>query len=602
MTAIAKCYYVYIDPNNKSYYYYDTDTNETTYVQPTDGFLLDPTTRAPYIFPAASAPIPTVQLQPATPAYSLAQSSSQPAPIGQAIAQPITPAVQFTPSDTETVTAAQRQATGMLSQSMPSLPDAMPRVPACAAAPMSEIAWSRNPPHESPSRACATDDFIMDVPNRVRNFRPHRSTVILSHPPSFFPNSNAPTLPVDIKSDIHKFQMADFAQEFFRQHRSGKFFSRKKVSAEAMVRFQNTPLTTPLLQALDKSAEKKAVECFKLILAYTGADPSSRQAGSAMSANRLVSFASVCPELRDEIFFQLVKQTRDNPRPDCLLKTWELLLIFATIFPATRNSEDWIKSHIVQSSESPDPRLAAIAQFTYIRFSTRCSVGRPLEGVLLPLLGRIPRDPFEGRPQFGTSLYEQLWYQKKVYPALPIPLIVHRLAEEIIERDGEQTEGIFRLSGNSMITKQMIDAYNSGGNFTEEAGLHECASCFKAWFAELPVPIVAGENVDALKTAADGGKWVEFAESLPAAPAAVLKYLIGFLQRLVKVSSVTKMGASNMAIVFAPNIVSLAEVIDTMAMARFGEMAQGFIAGLIQTWDTSELYPLKPELLEKAKR
>jgi hypothetical protein len=172
-----------------------------------------------------------------------------------------------------------------------------------------------------------------------------------SEPPrdSFFPDPRQRALPMDLKSEIQQFQAEEVAQKFFRDRRKPGVFSRQKVDSEALVSFQAEPLKNPLLLTHNKNSSKAAIDCFKLILGFTGADTKDKaRAGGAVSANRLITTAISMPEVRDEIFFQLVKQTRGCSNRDCLLKTWELFLIFATVIPATRDSEQWIKAHLFQ--------------------------------------------------------------------------------------------------------------------------------------------------------------------------------------------------------------------------------------------------------------
>ena len=44
------------------------------------------------------------------------------------------------------------------------------------------------------------------------------------------------------------------------------------------------------------------------------------------------------PELKDELFMQLLKQTRGNPTPYSRLKAWELFLLVAASMPPSKAS------------------------------------------------------------------------------------------------------------------------------------------------------------------------------------------------------------------------------------------------------------------------
>ena len=46
--------------------------------------------------------------------------------------------------------------------------------------------------------------------------------------------------------------------------------------------------------------------------------------------------------------------------------------------------------------------------------------------------------------RYGSTLEEVMEVQSKVKPGLEIPWIVTALAEEILKKNGAQTEGIFR--------------------------------------------------------------------------------------------------------------------------------------------------------------
>jgi hypothetical protein len=71
--------------------------------------------------------------------------------------------------------------------------------------------------------------------------------------------------------------VTDFVNQYFGEHRSGHGFGGKKISMDAIARFQSEPLELPLLQAVNKAFVRTAIECFKLILTYTGGIPPKRR-------------------------------------------------------------------------------------------------------------------------------------------------------------------------------------------------------------------------------------------------------------------------------------------------------------------------------------
>jgi hypothetical protein len=435
---------------------------------------------------------------------------------------------------------------------------------------------------------------VIDLPDEVRGFVPPVApSAAAREGDSFVPNEDAPYLPSDLQRDIYKFQMTEYARQFFREHRTHTF-NRKCISFEALTAFQSEALNEPLLSALDQKSEKQAIQCFKWILNFTGVDTVKNPAAIA---DKLVAALQTSPVLRDEVMFQLMKQTRQNPNPDWLKKTWELFLIVVTFFPSTKNSEVWIKSHFSQNIRDDNWHIAQLAQFCYIRFSARCAIGKPLESYPPGYIQQIPAQFQSGRKQFGSSLYEQIWNQRRSVQKLPIPYILHHMSEHMLKKGCEETEGLFRLPGNLKKVDEMADETNRGRDAISAAPMNDIASLFKKWFRDLPDPVVNQDSIPLLREAWDTKDYKGFVDKLPRAHKLTLMYLIGFLQRLVKSEPVTKMGPKNMAIVFGPNIVQLNDNADASMIKLFADVAIEFLTTLVNEWDTSEIYPLNPDLL-----
>ena len=457
-------------------------------------------------------------------------------------------------------------------------------------------------PAEEPQAAAPQDDDtdeIVDVPEQVREFDEHkinRRDTISSRTNSFVPDEGAPYLPAELQRDIQRFQVAEYAVQFFREHRSHKF-SRKKISLEALTEFSSSPLAEPLLSEIsDAKLAKLAMQCFKYILVYTGVD---KEKNPAAYADKLVNMCYQNPILRDEVMFQLLKQTRENPNPEWLVKTWQLFLIIVTYFPSTKNSETWIKSWFSHNFKDENEDVAQLAQFCYIRFAARCAQGKPLETNDIGYVHKIPTEYQTGHRQFGASIYEQIWNQRRSVRKLPFPYIVHHMAEQLLKKGAETTQGIFRLPGNLKKVDEMAEATNIGRDAISGSGIHDVASLFKKWFRDLPDPVVDMDDVERLRDHVDAKSYVAFAESLPRAHRMTLMYLIGFLQRLVKAESVTLMSPKNMGIVFGPNLVQLIGCNEPGKLHDFSTWANEMVEELIRTWDTSQIYPLAEHFIRE---
>jgi hypothetical protein len=156
-------------------------------------------------------------------------------------------------------------------------------------------------------------------------------------------------------SEITHFESEEYARAYFRAHGPSKVFTRRFTELSPGVKFQADPIKTPLLLTKNRSEAKISIAAFKLILKWTGAGPASRKGQcSASTCRKLLKILKDAPEVRDEIFCQLVKQTRKCPDPGCLSNTWDLFLIVATIFPSSQDSEGFIKSHLANCAKAPN--------------------------------------------------------------------------------------------------------------------------------------------------------------------------------------------------------------------------------------------------------
>jgi hypothetical protein len=608
MTApdVLKVYYVYLDRSTALWYYYDTDTCETTFERPSGALLLDPTTRRLYPFPDEELPnFP--ELLPAEPALSQQQQTAPGAwRHGGVIAQlPNHEAGPPWMRPTESFQAPDA------AQGAPDRPVFLPpaslapvrqstSMVAAGAQEDSELLGRGAPRRTAPERRSIDPELargmMIDPPASVADFHPVSGANSHLHAGGVFPDPRRRVLSEDLTGDFQKFQMADFANQYFREHRSGHGFGGRKISMDEITRFQSEPLKLPLLQALNKAFVRNAIDCFNLILTYTGANPAEKtQPGSGLTASRLVRQAIDAAELRDEVYFQLIKQTRENPNPECLRRTWELFVIVATLVPSSRNAENWIKSHFSQCArDEEDPTIADLAQFAHIRFSTRCVLGKPApdSDIQAPSIERIPEQVSISSKTFGASIREQLWNQRSTFPRASIPIILHKMTTALFEKGAAQQEGIFRLPGNQSKVKAMQEAINAGGNPIPTADINDLASLFKSWFEALPEPIIDADMLPGLKNAFETKMYVVFVADLPHAHGDVLRYLIGFFKKLVEYEAVTNMNATNLAICIAPNLVDPSSVQDASQIRQFTDMITEFVVQLLATWDTRGIYPL----------
>ena len=84
-------------------------------------------------------------------------------------------------------------------------------------------------------------------------------------------------------------------------------------------------------------------------------------------AQKLLHQAIKRPELKDELYMHLVKQTRGNPNHATKLKAWELFHLVASTVPPSKDFVGLVSEYIhsVAHDESEAPELRAKAELTW---------------------------------------------------------------------------------------------------------------------------------------------------------------------------------------------------------------------------------------------
>ena len=394
-------------------------------------------------------------------------------------------------------------------------------------------------------------------------------------------NEKQPYLPTDVGNGAKSYTLDKYAVKNFKPYSKGKW-NKQTVPLEELVSFSNDPIPSPLLKCLPDNLQKPAVKMFKLILDYS-------QKGNMQAPVEIVEIVNQDKQLIDEVYFQLMKQTSGTPDTNILIRTWHIFLIIATIFPSSRGCEIWIKSHIARNMSNDCNDVKIYARFTYIRFSSRCTIGTIMEKITPEYIMEIPTHPFSSSTVFGCSLYEIMWGQRRTVPTCPIPYFLVQMVQMLIKKGCFSKEGIFRKPGNIKKVNEMATNANSGMEVLSGAALDDIASLMKKWFRDMNDYIVPNNLAHFMNVALQEGKTIAFAAALPPVNSITLAYLIGFLQELAKYEGTTKMGPENLAMCFSPNIVSPEFASKTLSAGP----GQSFLLYLIEHWDVSLIYPLK---------
>ncbi|KAF5022743.1 hypothetical protein F66182_5206 [Fusarium sp. NRRL 66182] len=179
-----------------------------------------------------------------------------------------------------------------------------------------------------------------------------------------------------------------------------------------------------------------------------------------------------------------------------------------------------------------------------------------------------PQNSYQGpvRQAFGVPLAEAVRYCSPTDVNVPLPAVVYRCIQYLDSKNAVLEEGIFRLSGSNVVIKQLRERFNVEGDINlltdrQYYDIHAVASLLKLYLRELPTTILTRdlhmeflttmEITDHMEKMAALG---ELVQRLPQANATLLKYLIGFLIKIINNADMNKMTVRNVGIVFSPTL------------------------------------------------
>lgn len=393
---------------------------------------------------------------------------------------------------------------------------------------------------------------------------------------------------------LKKYDIEDYARQEFR------ITKNKKNRIHVVVSFQKKPLKRPLLKDVPDSLKKKAKLIFGKLLEYTQVVTSKESSNALKVIMRTLLEHN---ELVDEFFFQILKQITDNPSRTSLMKTWELFLIVASVFPVSDKHRMAILAQVAGYTLSEDQRICYAATFLFIRLEGRHYIGKVLDiRHNKKYFATIPQHPIKGRTYFGAQLYEMMWCQKSYRPRLLIPYVLYYMINQLNERNAMKTNGIFRVAGSESITNDILADVNTDITAISRGDVNVLANLLKIWLKELPNPVIPREMLDKFEEMAEQNKHLGFLEQLPQVHRFTLLYVIGFIKDVCKNSDSTKMGKSDLATIFGPCLVNpVRSVSDQERVEHLTQLSISFVSRCIEGCDPSIVYPLDPFYLENVR-
>ncbi|XP_063706772.1 rho GTPase-activating protein 39 [Culicoides brevitarsis] len=395
-----------------------------------------------------------------------------------------------------------------------------------------------------------------------------------------------------------------FAQDNLNLHSKGIF--RKKSSVRDMLSWTPDAISRPMLSlpiAREKAGKKMAIELFKLVQIYMG----DRKARPGMTLNSvasdIITMTLAQAQLRDELYVQLCRQTTENPSRDSLIRGWELLAICLSFIPPSPTFQPALLGYM---NRHRDQQFSAAFQEinkwpTHVQISHYATIAcrrldrigsagkkqakKPSEDEINTAREQIFRDSM-----FGNTIKEVMELQKQRFPERKLPWIQVTLSKQVLKLNGFQTEGIFRVPADAeevAVYKQMLDRWE----WPEDTGTmdaHTPASLLKLWYRELYNPLISENLYEECVQTEDPKEAMKIVEKLPKSHKLVLTYLIHFLQQFAQPEVVanTKMDSSNLAMVFAPNILRCISD-DPRVILENARKEMAFLRTLILHMDTS---------------
>eukprot|EP00128_Syssomonas_multiformis_P019006 Colp12_sorted_trinity150504_noHs@1554 len=390
---------------------------------------------------------------------------------------------------------------------------------------------------------------------------------------------------------LEKADLMAYAREHLNLHTKG-FIVKKKVSLQSMLTWSKEKIKKPMVMTLDAKHRKAACEIFKLIQVYMGDKPLKTRTRDQVIVE-IVGRGWATPELRDEIFVQLCRQTSCNPNDDSLTKGWDLMTACVALFPPSTKFQSYLEGYLYRNSsaESGAVPVPVYAKHCLKRLNRVVQTGAK-KGNKAPTLQEINHEknaPFNPSV-FGATLEEIMLAQAERFPDYQLPWVLSNLAETILRLKGHRTEGIFRVPGDIdgvNALKVLVDKYELDPKLDDP---HVPGSLLKLWFRELYEPLIPPPFYDECVNSDNFTKVKAVVQRLPEINRLVLEYTVHFLQTVGMPENVpiTKMAHDNLAMVWGPNFLRCPSV-DPQHIFEASRKEQMFVKQLISNMDTSHM-------------
>jgi len=132
------------------------------------------------------------------------------------------------------------------------------------------------------------------------------------------------------------------------------------------------------------------------------------------------------------------------------------------------------------------------------------------------------------------------------------------MKRELLQGDGQNVEGIFRLAPDKDDCNWVKKQINSG-EFEGGCDVNVLANLIKVWFRDMPDSLYNNISESVIYQVADGDSLdlAPIESEFPEPTKSLLEWLLDLMAEIVQHEQVNRMSAKNMAIVMSPNLFSI---------------------------------------------
>eukprot|EP00118_Oscarella_pearsei_P025077 m.307450 g.307450 ORF g.307450 m.307450 type:complete len:2013 (+) comp42307_c0_seq1:102-6140(+) len=158
--------------------------------------------------------------------------------------------------------------------------------------------------------------------------------------------------------NVQDYSMLTYAEKWYNDHpkdsgglgtltlrRKGKSLRGDAIPKEEMIRYsKSSTLATSLIHMHDPENVNLACSIFKDLCKFAKGDFKPDQVNLTLQS--IIAYGLERPELRDEIFCQLMKQLTDTPKPEQSMRLWHMLCLCVVAFPPGKSLNKYMQAFI----------------------------------------------------------------------------------------------------------------------------------------------------------------------------------------------------------------------------------------------------------------